>query len=84
MMPAAADYSGAALRRLAAQLPEVSQPPTKTAQATALAIRTVLTNVTLADDLDVRAVDADDLLDQFEAATGERCTANTRNTYRAG
>jgi hypothetical protein len=32
----------------------------------------------------VRAVDADDLLDQFEAATCAQYTANTRNTYRAG
>ena len=83
-MPQAPDHTVAALRRFAAQLPQISQLPAKTAQATGLAIRTVLNNVTLADDLDVRTIDAHDLLDQFDEATADEYTANTRNTYRAG
>jgi hypothetical protein len=84
MTPEPADYSVAALRWFADQLPEISRLPTKTARSTALAIRTVLANVTLATDLDVRTIDADDVLDQFEDATTDRYTVNTRQTYRTG
>lgn len=84
MMPEPADYSVAALRWFADQLPEISQLPIKTARSTGLAIRTVLANVTLANDLDVRTIDADDVLGEFEDATTDRYTINTRQTYRTG
>lgn len=84
MTPEPADYSVAALRWFADQLPEISQLPAKTAQSTGLAIRTVLANVTLAGDIDVRAISAADVLDEFEDATTDRYTVNTRQTYRTG
>ena len=83
-MPQSPDHTVTALRRFAGQLPQISQLPTRTAQATGLAIRSVLNNVTPADDLDTRTIDADDLLDQFDSATADQYTANTRSTYRAG
>ncbi len=85
MMPEPADYSVAALRWFADQLPEISQLPTKTARRTPAwrSARSWPTSPSPTTSTS-RTIDADDVLDQFEDATADRYTVNTRQTYRTG
>jgi hypothetical protein len=83
-MPDTIDYSIASLRAFAGELPVLSRMPVRTAQSTATGIRAVLGRVTLAEDFDVRTINVDDVLDQFEDAAAGQLTTHSLNTYRAG
>jgi hypothetical protein len=83
-MPDTIDYSVASLRGFAGELPVLSRMPVRTAQTTGTGIRAVLGRVTLADDLDVRTINVDDVLDQFEDAAAGQRTIHSLQTYRAG
>src|SRR6266545_3531645 len=78
------DYSIACLRSFSQELPTISRMPVRTARNTGVSIRAVLWRVSLADDLDVRTIDVDDVLDQFEDAAAGRLTTHSLQTYRAG
>lgn len=80
--PEPVDHSIAALRQFAQQLPHIAKSSRNIAEATRLALQAVLDNVTLDDDLDVRTINVEDFLDQFDDATAHQYTVNTRQTYR--
>jgi hypothetical protein len=78
------DYSIASVRGFSLELPVISRMPVRTARNMGTSIWAVLKRVSLADDLDVRIIDVDNVLDQFETAAAGRFTDHSLHTYKAG
>jgi hypothetical protein len=79
-----ADYSVARLRVFVNELQHISRLCLRTAQNTTMGVRAILHCLGLPDDLDVRTIDRDSVLAQFEAAEADRLADHSRTTYKAG
>lgn len=77
------NYSIGNLRAFADDLPHISRMRRRTATDLAVGARAVLNSLDLADDVDVRTLDRDDLLAQFETAEAGRLARYSLQTYKS-